>query len=294
MTATTQDATRATADDTRGLLRTAWFPTALLLVGAIYTLFPVSWVAIASTKSGGELFSTFTLAPGTGFVDNVRDLNAYRSGVYWRWLVNSAIYAGLGALLSTVVSASCGYALAKFRFPGRRALFSLILAGVLVPAIILAVPQYLLLADIGLANTYWSVLLPSILSPFGIYLARIYAGAAVATEMIEAARIDQANELSIFVRIAMPVMVPGLVTIFLFQFVAIWNNYLLPLVMLNNTERFPVTLGLTLWNSQIQRDPFYYQLVVTGSAVSAVLLVAVMVSLQRFWRAGLTAGATKG
>ncbi len=89
-------------------------------------------------------------------------------------------------------------------------------------------------------------------------------------------------------------MMPALVTIFLFQFVTIWNNYLLPLVMLNDTRSFPVTLGLTLWNSQTQRDPMFYQLVVTGSAVSAILLVALMVSLQRFWRADLTAGATKG
>ena len=89
-------------------------------------------------------------------------------------------------------------------------------------------------------------------------------------------------------------MTPAIVTIFLFQFVTIWNNYLLPLVMLNNTSTFPVTLGLTLWNSQTQRDPMFYQLVITGSAVSVILLVLLMISLQRFWKADLSAGATKG
>ena len=113
-------------------------------------------------------------------------------------------------------------------------------------------------------------------------------------EIIEAARIDGAGDLRIFGSIATRMMTPAIVTIFLFQFVTIWNNYLLPLVMLNDPRRFPVTLGLTLWYSQTQRDPLFTQLVVTGSAVSVVLLVALMVSLQRFWKADLTAGATKG
>ncbi|BFO17495.1 hypothetical protein SHKM778_38830 [Streptomyces sp. KM77-8] len=157
-------------------------------------------MVIASTKSGSELFSTFTFWPGTGFADNLSDLNAYRDGVYWQWMGNSALYAGLGALLSACVSAVSGYALAVYRFRGRESLFNVLLAGVLMPPVILAIPQYLLLAKAGLTDSRLSVLLPQILSPYGVYLARIYAAAAVPPDVVEAGRMDGAGEWRIFSR----------------------------------------------------------------------------------------------
>ncbi|MER7035832.1 carbohydrate ABC transporter permease, partial [Streptomyces albidoflavus] len=192
-------------------------PTAVLLCGAVYCLLPVAWVLVASTKSGGELFSTFTFLPGSGFADNVADLSAYRDGVYWRWMANSAFYAGVGALLSTAVSAVSGYALAVYRFRGKETVFNILLAGVLMPPVILAVPQYLLLAKADLTDSYLSVLLPAILSPYGVYLARIYASAAVPADVIEAGRMDGGGEWRIFRTLALPMMLPGLVTVFLFQ-----------------------------------------------------------------------------
>ncbi len=154
-------------------------------------------------------------------------------------MANSAFYAGFGALLSAAVSAAGGYALGRFAFRGREAVFKMILAGVLVPSIVLAVPQYLLLSKMGMADSYWSMLLPSILSPYGVYLVRIYAAASVPTELMEAARMDGASEWRIFSRIAVPMMMPGLITVFLFQFVGIWNNFLLPYVMLADDEQVP-------------------------------------------------------
>ena len=218
-------------------------PTVILLLGAVYCLLPVVWVLIASTKNDAQLFNTFTLAPNGSLWSNIRDLSSYAGGVFWHWMLNTALYAGGGALLSTAVSALTGYALAKFEFRGRALLFNLLLAGVLVPPVVLALPQYLLLAKFGLTNTYWSVLLPSILSPYGIYLARIYANAAVPDEVIESARVDGCPEGRLFARIAVPMMVPGLVTIFLFQFVAVWNNFLLPFIMLSDENKFPLTVG---------------------------------------------------
>lgn len=267
-----------------------------LVVAAVYFLLPLVWVLVAATKSPGDLFSTF----GLWFSDspqawsNLVGLFTESDGIFSRWVVNSVVYSGLGALVATIISAACGYAIAKFLFPAREMLFSVILGGVLVPATVIALPLYFLLNSVGLTGTYWAVLLPSMVSPFGVYLARIHANASVPDEVVEAARLDGAGDLRIFAAIATRMMSPALVTIFLFQFVTIWNNYLLPLVMLNDTQTFPVTLGLTLWNSQTQRDPMFYQLVVTGSAVSAVLLVVLMIALQRFWRADLTSGASKG
>ncbi|MEE6261032.1 carbohydrate ABC transporter permease [Plantactinospora sonchi] len=268
-------------------------PTAILLIGAVYCLLPVLWVVVASTKSGSTLFTSFTFAPGDSLMTNLTDLSTYGDGLFWRWMLNTALYAGVGAVLSAMVSGLSGYTLAKFRFAGRSVVFNVLLAGVLVPGITLAVPQYLLLAKVGLTDTYWSVLLPSIVSPYGIYLARIYAAAAVPDSVIEAARVDGASEFGIFRRVALPMMVPGLITVFLFQFVAIWNNFLLPFIMLADDDKFPVTLGLYTLLNQGSTTPALYRLVITGSLLSIIPLVALFLSMQRYWRIDLLSGSVK-
>jgi multiple sugar transport system permease protein len=282
-----------TAPPERGPSRIAYLPTAILLLGALYCLLPVAWVVIASTKSGGELFNTFTFAPSTALFDNVEELSTYRGGLFWRWMANTALYAGLGAVASAAVSGLSGYTLAKFRFPGRNTIFNILLAGVLVPGITLAVPQYLLLAKVGLTDTYLSVLLPSIISPFGIYLARIYAAAAVPDTVLEAARTDGAGEFRIVRSVVLPMMLPGLVTVFLFQFVAIWNNFLLPFIMLSDDHKFPVTVGLYTLLNRGSTQPALYTLVIAGSLLSIIPLIALFLSLQRYWRVDLLSGAVK-
>jgi multiple sugar transport system permease protein len=272
----------------------ALVPTAVLLLGALYCLLPVAWVLIASTKSRAQLFSTFTLAPGGALVTNIRALSAFQGGVYWHWMLNTALYAGVGALLSAALSGLTGFTLAKYRFPGRGLVFNVLLAGVLVPGITLAIPQYLLNAKVGLTDSYLSVLLPSIVSPYGIYLARIYAAAAIPDSLVEAARADGAGEWRIFRSVAVPSMVPGLVTVFLFQFVAIWNNFLLPYIMLSDDRKFPVTVGLYTMLNQGNTTPALYTLVVTGALLSILPLVALFLSLQRYWRVDLLTGAVKG
>ncbi len=268
--------------------------TTVLMLGALYTLLPVVWVLIATSKSPRELFTTFSFAPGTGLLDNLANLSSYGGGQFWLWGLNSALYAGVGSIVSTLVSAMAGYALAKFRFRGRELLFSTILAGVLVPGIVLAVPQYLLMAQLGLAGTRWSVLLPVIINPFGIFLCRVFAAAAVPDDTIEAARLDGAGELRIFGSIALPMMTQGLVTVLLLQFVGIWNNFLLPFIMLSDQDRYPITLGLYTFLAKGAGDTDLYPLIIAGSAVSVIPLIALVLLLQRFWRADLLAGGLKG
>ncbi|MFC8431418.1 carbohydrate ABC transporter permease [Streptomyces sp. NPDC057253] len=282
-----------TADTAARTRRTAWVPTLVLLLGALYCLIPIAWVVIAATKDRSELFSTFTFAPGSGFLQNLRDLTAYRDGIFWKWMANSAFYAGLGALLSAAVSAAGGYALGRFAFRGREAVFKMILAGVLVPSIVLAVPQYLLLSKLGMADSYGAMLLPSILSPYGVYLVRIYAAASVPAELMEAARMDGASEWRIFSRIAVPMMMPGLITVFLFQFVGIWNNFLLPYVMLADDEKFPITLGLYTLLAQGASQPALYTLVITGCLLAILPLIALFLVIQRFWSLDLLSGSVK-
>ncbi|MEV4109595.1 carbohydrate ABC transporter permease [Nonomuraea sp. NPDC049695] len=268
-------------------------PTGLLLLGALYCLFPVLWVFVAATKSPGELFSTSTFALGTGLLDNMTQLFAYRDGVFWLWGVNTLLYAGGGALLSTAVSAISGYALAKFRFPGRNLIFNLLIGGILVPAVVLAIPQYLVFSKIGLADTYWAVLLPQILHPYSIYLARIYATAAIPDSLLEAGRIDGASEWRLMYRVAVPLMVPGMVTIFLFQFVAIWNNFLLPFIMLGDDGKFPLTVGLFTLLKSGANQPSLYNLILTGAFLSLVPLIALFLTMQRYWKTDLSSGAVK-
>ncbi|MFC4057344.1 carbohydrate ABC transporter permease [Planomonospora corallina] len=268
-------------------------PTVILLLGALYCLFPVSWVVVAATKSKAELFSTAAFAPGTGLLSNLADLAGYRDGVFWLWMLNTLLYAGGGALLSTAVSAVSGYALAKYRFRGRNLIFNLLIGGILVPSVVLAVPQYLLLSEVGLADTYWSVLLPQILHPYSIYLARIYATAAIPDALLEAGRIDGAGHFLLLRRVALPLMLPGMVTIFLFQFVAIWNNFLLPFIMLGDDQKFPLTVGLYTMLAAGANQPSLFNLILTGALVSLVPLIALFLTMQRYWRTDLSDGAVK-
>jgi multiple sugar transport system permease protein len=271
----------------------SYVATFVLLLGAVYCLLPVVWVLIASTKNRAEFFSTSTFVPSPHLFSNISALSSFSGGVYWRWMGNTFFYAGVGGVLSVAVSALSGYALAKYEFRAKSTIFMVLLTGVLVPGVILAVPQYFLFAKVGLTNSYLSVLLPQIISPYGIYLARIYAAAAVPTEIVEAARVDGAGEFNIFARISVPLMLPGLVTVFLFQFVGIWNNFMLPYIMLGNDHLFPLTVGLDTLLNQGASVPALYTLVVTGALLSIVPLIALFLILQRFWRVDLGAGAVK-
>ena len=268
--------------------------SAVLILGAIYCLVPVLWVVTASTKSNSDLFTTFTFLPGTGLLDNVADLFAYGGGQFSLWAFNSFIYAGVGAVLSTLISTMAGFALAKYDFPGRQVWFYAILAGILLPGITLAIPQYLLMSQLGLAGTYWSVLLPVLISPFGIFLARVFASSAIPSDTMEAARIDGASEFRIFTSIVLPMMLPGMVTIFLLQFVGIWNNFLLPFIMLSNERMYPLTVGLYTLLSKGSGTPSLYSLAIVGSAISIIPLIIMMLVLQRYWRLDLVSGGLKG
>lgn len=273
--------------------RVALIPTGILLLGVLYALLPIVWVLLASTKTNTELGSYPAFRPGGAFWSNLSGLTSYDGGVFWTWLGNTALYACGGGVLSALVSALTGYGFAKYRFRGKGFLFTMILVGMLVPAVVLAIPQYLLVAKIGLANTYWAVLIPSIISPYGIYLARIYAGASVPDEVIEAARMDGSSEWRTFLRIGVPMMTPGLVTIFLFQFVAIWNNFLLPWLMLSSENKYPLTVGLFTLLDAGTSQPALYSLVLIGALLSILPLVLLFFLLQRFWRVDLTAGSVK-
>jgi len=259
-----------------------------LVVFAIYFLAPYFWLVVSATKTGRDLVTTFGLwfAPHFNLFANLQLVFTIDHSIFVQWLLNTLIYAGIGSVIGTVFACMAGYAMAKYSFPGRTFIFSLVLGSVLVPSMTLALPLFLMMSKVGLTNTYWSVLLPSIVSPFGVYLSRIYTAASVPDELLEAARMDGAGEFRIFATIAMRLMMPAQVTILLFQFVAIWNNYFLPLIMLSNENLFPLTVGLKNWGAPI--------LVLPGALVATIPLLLSGIFLQRYWRSGLGAGSVKG
>jgi len=263
-------------------------------VFTLYFLVPIWWLLVAATKNRAQFTGTNPLwFADFNLFENIAALIDYRDGVYLKWLLNSALYAGGGALIATVIAGMCGYALAKYSFPGRETLFNVVLGGVLVPATALALPLFLIFSQVSLTNTFWAVFLPSLVSPFGVYLARIYAAASVPDELIEAARLDGAGEVRTFFTVSMRLMFPALITVFLFQFVAIWNNFFLPLIMLRDESLFPVTLGLYAWNSQVNQIPEIRAYVLIGALLSIIPLIIIFLLLQRFWRNGLSAGSVK-
>lgn len=266
----------------------------VLIVGTLYMLFPILWLATAATKTNSGLFSSsmFEIDPGQ-FVSNMGDLARADGGIFLRWFLNSFLYAGLGSVLGGLICVGAGYAFDKYSFRGKEKLYGFVLAGVLIPTTALSLPLYLLASRIGVVNTFWSVFIPAITFPFGVYLARVYSAGYVPPQVLEAARVDGAGELRTFFRIGLPMMAPGYVTIVLFQFVGIWNNFFLPLVMLSDRDLFPASLGLYVWNSKTSGFPEYYGYVVAGAFASVVPLVLAFVLLQRFWRSGLNAGSVK-
>ena len=266
----------------------------IMVVFTLYFLIPIWWLLVASTKSRGDLFTTNPLwFSDLNFWDNLVALLNYDGGIFVRWLLNSVGYAGVGAFVATILAGMCGYALAKYRFRGRELLFNVVLGGVLVPATALALPLFLLFSQVQLTNTFWAVFLPSIVSPFGVYLARVFAEASVPDELLEAARLDGAGEVRTYFTVSIRLMLPALITIFLFQFVGIWNNFFLPLIMLRSEELFPVTYGLYAWNSTINQFPELRSFVLIGALLSIIPLIVTFLLLQRYWRTGLGTGALK-
>ncbi|GEB50146.1 carbohydrate ABC transporter permease [Streptomyces sp. NHF165] len=301
MSAETTERTRRTARDRRTARRHGR-PTllgrgavnALVGLSVLYTLLPVLWLLLASTKNRDALFRSDLFSSGDfSLARNLSDLFAMEGGIYGRWYVNSLLYAVLGAAIGAMVSVACGYAFDKYRFRHKEKLFGLVLAGVMVPPTVLALPLYLIASKTGLVNTFWSVFIPVLFNPFGVYLGRVFSQGYVPGEVLEAARVDGAGELTTYFRVALRMLGPGLVTVFLFQLTAIWNNFFLPMVMLSDQSLFPVSLGLYVWNSSAVVTPDYYPPVIAGSLLAVLPLIAAFVLLQRYWKSGLTAGSVK-
>lgn len=269
-----------------------WSTRIILTLVLIYFLFPLYWLIVSATKSNAELADGSLWFATNHVKDNYDALIGWTNGMFWRWVANSVLYSTAAGVIGTLVSVMAGYGISKFAFRGAKTLQLTVLAGLLLPIALLTIPLYIVMHTLGLTDTVWAIIIPSCVSPFGVFLGRMYAATSVPDELLEAARIDGAGEFRIFFTMVLRILAPAMVTIFLFIFVATWNNFLLPLMMVtNNVDLKPVTLGL--YGMMSYFDPTYGA-VLQGALLGVLPLVVLFLILQRYWRAGLTAGAVKG
>jgi multiple sugar transport system permease protein len=266
-----------------------------LVLFSVYSVFPVYWLAVAATKDQAGLYQSNGLwFSGMHLWQNLHQLFSYDGGIYLRWVGNSFLYAGVGSLGGTVLALAAGYGLARFEFPGRSVVFACVVGSFLVPTALLTLPLYLLFSAIGMVDTPWAMLIPCLVNPFSVYLAKVYTEATVPVELMEAARLDGAGELRIFVSIVLPMMTTGGATVFLLAFVNTWNSFFLPLTMLRSESNWTLTLGLFNWTGKrVETGVDLTSLVLTGALLSVVPLAVMMIAMRRYWRAGVAMGSLK-
>lgn len=272
--------------------------TVVMWLCALYFVVPLLWLFVSSTKDNSDLFTTFGLWFGRDFnlFSNIVEVFSYKNGIYARWTLNTILYAGVSAIGASLLATMAGYAFAKYRFPGDKVLFSITLGAIMIPLTALAIPTYLLFSSAGLTNTPFAVILPSLVSPFSVFLMRVYAADAVPDSLIEAARVDGAGELRIFWQVAIRLLGPGIVTVMLFTLVATWNNYFLPLIMLNSGNLLPLTVGLAQQQAASAAGggaQALFSTVITGAFLSILPLIVAFLYLQRYWQNGLATGGVK-
>ena len=271
--------------------------TTCCVLFAIFILIPLVWIVINSTKTQANIFGSFGFwfaAPFEffhTFANLFRDVDG--DGTYSQWFLNTVLYSVVGGVGATVLAAFAGYGFARFDFRGSKVFLGVVIAGLLVPITLIAVPLYLAYAKVHLINSIWGMIMPSMVAPIGLYLMYTYVKLAIPLELIDAARIDGASELRIFYRIALPLMVPGLMTVLLLSVAGTWNNYILPLIIFSNNALFPATVGMGLWSQHASNsgDANLYPLLVLGGLVTIVPMIALFAVLQRYWRSGLLLGS---
>ena len=290
---------RSTSENDRPMsLRTRLIVIGGLVLFLIYSVAPVWWLIVNATKdsrdlllSNGLWFAVFNLG------QNLKQIISYQDGIFLRWTANSLLYAVVGAGIGTLIALMAGYGLARFQFRGRSLAVALVVGSFLIPYSMLTLPLYLMFSSMGLTNTVWAVLIPTFISPFSVFLAKVYVDSSIPPELLEAARLDGAGEARIFFSIVVRMLPTAGATIFLLAFVASWNGFFLPITMLQDSDNWTMTLGLYNWLRQSQVSNAstidFTSIVITGSLLSVIPLAAVLLLLQRFWRTGVSLGALK-
>lgn len=262
--------------------------TLLLVLGAVLGIVPFVFMFTASTHPTSEIFQTPPpLGPGGSLLDNLARLE--HDVHFSRVMLNSLGIAVVYTVLSSVLSAMCGYGLAKHRFRGQGLVLGLILATMMIPMQVLLVPLFQMMASIGWVDTYAAVVIPFLANAFGIFLMR-QGFLDFPDSLLEAARIDGARELTTFYRVVLPTARPQLGALAIFTFVTQWNAFIWPLLMLNSEDRYTVPVALSTMVGASRVD---YSGLMLGSLLATIPLLLLFALFQRQFVSGLLGGAVK-
>jgi multiple sugar transport system permease protein len=260
---------------------------ALLVFGAL-SLMPLLWMVSASFMAQGEA-TTFppALVPRHPTLVHYRDL--FGRLALGRYALNSAFVAIVTTIGALAINASAGYAFAKLRFRGRDATFRALAAGLAIPVQVAMLPLFLLIKALGLVNNYGGVIIPGLSSIFGIFLVRQYA-LAIPDDLLDAARIDGAGELRVFRSIVLPTIQPVLATLALWTFLATWNDFMWPLIVLSDDRRYTLPVALAGLVGEHAQD---VELMMAGAVVTVLPVLVLFLVLQRYYVEGVTEGSVK-
>lgn len=261
---------------------------AFLLLGVIISLFPFYWMVIGATKTSGEILSVPpSLTPGTNLAENMASLN--ESLQFGRVMWNSVFISFTSTFLSVLIAAMAGYAFSKFKFKGKSISFFIILCTLMIPFQVTLIPLFEIMVNLNWLNTYQAIILPSLASPFAIFLMRQNLS-TVPDSMIEAARIDGAGEFKIFFKIVLPTMRPAIAAVSIFLFMAQWNSLLWPLITLKTTEMATLPVALSSLVGMARID---YGQVMLGTTLSIIPILVFFLIFQKNFVSGIMGGSIK-
>lgn len=261
-----------------------------LLVGlGVISVAPLLWMLSVSFMQPGEA-SSFPppLLPSDPGWHNYRELFV-KAGM-GRYLFNSFLIATVTMLIALLLNTMAGYAFAKLRFAGRERVFRVLLAALVIPGQVAMMPLFLMLKQVGLVNSYAGAIVPGMAGIFGIFLVRQYAR-SIPDELLEAARIDGAGEFRIFFQIVLPALKPILVTLAIFSFLASWNDFMWPLIVLSDQSLHTLPVALASLSREHVQDN---ELMMAGSVVTVLPVLLLFLVLQRYYMQGLMVGSVKG
>lgn len=266
-----------------------WSSIIILSIWALLALMPLYWLFSTSLVAQNSILKfPPSLFPNPTSLENYARL--FKAGSIWRWMINSALVAGVVTFFTLFFDSMAGYAFAKKRFPGRNQLFWVIISMMIIPGQVTLVPIFIIMSRLGLLNTLYAVMLPAFADVFGVFLMRQNIQ-TIPSELEDAARIDGAGPFTIYLRIIVPLVAPALAVLAIFTFMGNWNSFLWPLIVLNDPAKLTLPVGLATLQQENTVD---YGLQMAGATLAAIPMIILFFSLQRYFIKGLTLGGVKG
>ena len=264
------------------------FAVVILVMLAIFFLFPLYWIVTGSFKSAIDINAKvpvwFPMNPTMGNYDKLFAKPAFL------WLFNIVFISAMAMILTCITAALAGYALGKKRFYGRTILFTIIICAMALPKQVIVIPLAQEMKLLHMSDTLWAVILPTVGWPFGVFLMKQFSE-TIPNEILEAARVDGAGELKTFFSVVFPMIKPGIGALAIFTFVNTWNDYFLQLVMLTSKEKWTLPLAIANLQGEMSSD---FGLIMAGAALAAIPIIVVFIAFQKYFTQGIAMGAVKG